>query len=896
MERDEALKLFHVHAFREKPAPDDFATLSENIVSTIDRLPLTIEVVGSYLFSKSKDVWKKTLDELEKVPELHVKQNLMVIIKALPDKQRKIFLDIACFFIGEDESVACYLWSDCDATSQLELKVLVLSSIVKIENNKLWMHDQLRDLGRDIVKLEHRELGKRSRLWMHEDALDVLTNEKGTKRVEGVLLKFDSGSEWSFGPAHFENMSNIRFLRLDQANLEGNFKGLLSSLRWLHWQGCPRNLGAQNLDLEKLVILDLSWSKVHEKWNGWSEIEKAGNLKVLNLTGCVDLIRTPDLSHYKRLERLILEKCNRLVEIGSVKSLESLVSLNLRFCTELNKLPEELGFLMSLEEILIDGTAVQEIPASVGHLKNLTRFSARNCLSSIQLPDSISRLIEAESSSEVEVSKPDNTEHSSSKGVDRKYEENEGRIVNIRSNDDELMKLNSLPDGGIGWRKIGKIFVSRNEIAKGSNGTIVFEGMYEDRHVAVKRLVRAHREFASNEIRILIASDRHENIVRYYGVEYDEDFVYLALEHCTCSLDDLMQAHSDSLNNHGPASLDNYKIKLDSVRGMMQDVNLWRADGYPSPQLLKLMRDVVLGLGQLHDLGIIHRDLKPQNVLITKNRLFGAQLCDMGISEYLPEDRSSLGYHATGCGTSGWLAPEQLLHGGGRQTRQMDLFSLGCVLFFCVTRGRHPFGEHLERDLNIACNKMNLSLVEFIPEAHDLFSRLLNKDPELRPKASEVLHHPFFWSSEMRLSFLGDVSDKVELEARAPNSDLLKALENTAQLVFDGNWDDKIEPEVMADLRKRRKYDGSRVRYLLRAVRNKCSHYTEAPKEIKEILGSFPDGLEAYFARRFPRLLIESYRVVSRICKEEECFQKYSLFPPWPTPTEIPSSSQQDRP
>ncbi|XP_056174857.1 disease resistance protein Roq1-like isoform X2 [Syzygium oleosum] len=201
-------------------------------------------------------------------------------------------------------------------------------------------------------------------------------------------------------------MSNIRFLRLDQANLEGNFKGLLSSLRWLHWQGCPRNLGAQNLDLEKLVILDLSWSKVHEKWNGWSEIEKAGNLKVLNLTGCVDLIRTPDLSHYKRLERLILEKCNRLVEIGSVKSLESLVSLNLRFCTELNKLPEELGFLMSLEEILIDGTAVQEIPASVGHLKNLTRFSARNCLSSIQLPDSISRLIEAESSSEVEVSKP----------------------------------------------------------------------------------------------------------------------------------------------------------------------------------------------------------------------------------------------------------------------------------------------------------------------------------------------------------------------------------------------------------------------------------------------------------------------------------------------------------
>ncbi|XP_039164084.1 disease resistance protein RPV1-like isoform X2 [Eucalyptus grandis] len=217
------------------------------------------------------------------------------------------------------------------------------------------MHDQLRDLGRDIIQWEHCELGKRSRLWLQDEALDVLTNEK--------------------------------------ANLEGKFEQRLSSLRWLHWRGCPRNLCAGNLDLKKLVILDLSWSKVNEKWNGWREIKKAEKLKVLNLTGCVDLIRTPDLSYYNCLEKLILERCIRLVEIGSsVKSLERLVSLNLRSCIELNKLPEELGSLISLEEILIDGTAVQEIPASIGHLQKLRTFSACNCLSLIQLPDSISHV------------------------------------------------------------------------------------------------------------------------------------------------------------------------------------------------------------------------------------------------------------------------------------------------------------------------------------------------------------------------------------------------------------------------------------------------------------------------------------------------------------------------
>ncbi|KAK3437389.1 hypothetical protein EUGRSUZ_C02067 [Eucalyptus grandis] len=358
MQQDEALTLFHIHAFRENPPPDEFVTLSKKIVSTIDWLPLTIEVVGSYLFSKGEDVWMQTLDELEKVPKLQVEQKLM-----------------------------------CDSASGLELQVLVLSSIVKIENNKLWMHDQLRDLGRDIVQGEHREPGNRSRLWLQDEALDVLTNEKGTDSVQGVLLKFDSRSQCNFKPAHFASMSNIRFLRLDQANLKGKFEGRLSSIRWLHWQGCPRNLCAGNLDLKKLVILDLSWSKVNKKWNGWREIKEAKKLKVLNLTGCVDLIRTPDLSCYKCLERLILESCIRLVEISSsVKSLERLVSLNLRSCTELNKLPEELGSLISLEEILIDGTAVQEIPASIGHLQKLRIFSACNCLSLIQLPDSISHV------------------------------------------------------------------------------------------------------------------------------------------------------------------------------------------------------------------------------------------------------------------------------------------------------------------------------------------------------------------------------------------------------------------------------------------------------------------------------------------------------------------------
>lgn len=49
-----------------------------------------------------------------------------------------------------------------------------------------------------------------------------------------------------------------------------------------------------------------------------------------------------------------------------------------------------------------------------------------------------------------------------------------------------------------------------------------------------------------------------------------------------------------------------------------------------------------------------------------------------------------------------------------------------------MTAGRHPFGERLERDVNIVKNQKDLFLVEFIPEAEDLISCLLNPNPDLR--------------------------------------------------------------------------------------------------------------------------------------------------------------------
>lgn len=96
-----------------------------------------------------------------------------------------------------------------------------------------------------------------------------------------------------------------------------------------------------------------------------------------------------------------------------------------------------------------------------------------------------------------------------------------------------------------------------------------------------------------------------------------------------------------------------------------------------------------------------------------------------------------------------------------------------------------------------------------------------------------MLHHPLFWSSETRLSFLRDTSDRVELEDREADSGLLKALESIASQALGAKWDEKIEPVFINNIGRYRRYKFDSVRDLLRVIRNKLNHYRELPIEIQ---------------------------------------------------------------
>ncbi|KAL3698877.1 hypothetical protein R1sor_012953 [Riccia sorocarpa] len=437
------------------------------------------------------------------------------------------------------------------------------------------------------------------------------------------------------------------------------------------------------------------------------------------------------------------------------------------------------------------------------------------------------------------------------------------------------VRARSQPDYGPGIQ-VGRLFVTKTMIGSGSHGTLVLEGYLDDRKVAVKRLLGQYYEKAQKEIAHLIASDEHPNVVRYYAMEETHDFVYVALERCSFSLYDLILAQASKGGSKMAVqvkeSLAGKGLRFRSV----EDIRLWDEKGRPSAELFQIMKDVVAGLAHLHALGIVHRDLKPHNVLISSGRIMQAKIADMGLSKQLDDDASSFDTHLTAYGSSGsrgWQAPEQLLK--GRASRAVDLFSLGCVLFHCITGGSHPFGSHFDRDRNITLGKMDLfSIVDF-PEAMDLIERLLDPCPQKRLPAQDVLRHPLFWDAEKRLAFLKDVSDRVELEIKDQSSTLMGELESLEPYVLCGGWDSKLDQALLQNIRGYRRYNFHSVRDLLRVVRNKANHFRELDEELQELLGPVPGGLDEYFGSRFPRLLIDIYQVIAQHCRGEAFWERY---------------------
>ncbi|XP_056174738.1 disease resistance protein L6-like [Syzygium oleosum] len=394
LNNDKALQLLSKHAFRSDSPPNAFLKLSKKVIAKTGGLPLTMEVIGPLLRGKRETVWQDTLEKMEGFLLKDVEKKLMLSYEVLDHRHQQIFLDIACFLVGQNKSYADYMWDDYVFFTDEGIDRLLLMSLVKIEDkNELWMHDQLKDLGRSIVYCKDPRKG--SWVWNQEEGPDFVHNKKGTETAAAFYMELLRDSVLT--SEDFIEVPNIRFLKISGRTLSGDLEGLFSELRWLCWQRCPKEMQATNFCPKNLVILDLSHSSIDEHWGGWTQLKVATRLKVLDLSWCSELSTTPDLSGYLSLEILNLKGCESLLRIDrSIGHLRRLKHLRLGGCAKLQALPDDLGSLKALTELLIENhdfcESISQVPSSIGELVNLERLVIVGAIELMMLPDSIGML------------------------------------------------------------------------------------------------------------------------------------------------------------------------------------------------------------------------------------------------------------------------------------------------------------------------------------------------------------------------------------------------------------------------------------------------------------------------------------------------------------------------
>ncbi|KAF5481845.1 hypothetical protein F2P56_002465 [Juglans regia] len=405
MNVSESLELFSWHAFRNSYPTENFMGLSRSVVAYSGGLPIALEVLGSFLFSRSMLEWESALEKLKRIPHDQIQKKLRISFDALGDNTVKdIFLDISCFFIGMDKENVVQILDGCGLFAKIGISVLIQRCLLTVgQRNKLSMHDLLRDMGREIVREKcPNEPGRWSRLWLHEEASNILRKHEGTEAVEGLTLKSPRLSRVNFSTKAFVMMQRLRLLQLDHAQLTGDYEYLSKELRWLSWHGLPLKFMPKTFYLGHLVAMDLRYSSLRQVWKDPKQVLE--KLKILNLGHSHYLTKTPEFSSLPNLEKLILKDCTSLYEVHqSIGDLNNLVLANLKDCKSLRSLPrsfyklkylqtlilsgcsrfdalaDDLGSMESLTTFLADNTAIRQVPVSIVHLRNLKHLSLCGC-------------------------------------------------------------------------------------------------------------------------------------------------------------------------------------------------------------------------------------------------------------------------------------------------------------------------------------------------------------------------------------------------------------------------------------------------------------------------------------------------------------------------------------